>query len=101
MKKPVTILALFVAVAIIACATNPYTGKSTMALVNNDSLLESSFSEYKQFLSQSAVVTSGTDAAMVQRVGNRIKLVPCNIERFTKYNYRDGDDGEKGINSPR
>jgi predicted Zn-dependent protease len=74
MKKLLTILALLVAAAIIACATNPYTGKSTMALVDNDDLLASSFSEYKKFLNQSSVVTSGADAAMVERVGNRIRL---------------------------
>jgi predicted Zn-dependent protease len=74
MKKLLTILALLVAAAVIACATNPYTGKSTMALVNNDSLLASSFTEYKQFLDQSTVVTGTADAAMVERVGNRIRL---------------------------
>jgi predicted Zn-dependent protease len=73
MKKLFIIMGAVIA-AIIACATNPYTGKSTMALVNNDSLLASSFSEYKQFLNQNAVVASGADAAMVERVGNRIRL---------------------------
>jgi predicted Zn-dependent protease len=71
MKK--TALMLVLALAAIACATNPYTGKSTMALVNNDSLLASSFSQYRQFLNESTVVAGTAEAAMVDRVGNRIR----------------------------
>jgi len=62
------------AVIIINCSTNPYTGKKTMALVDNDELLVSSFTEYKQFLNENVVITGTADAAMVSRVGNRIRL---------------------------
>jgi hypothetical protein len=47
---------LTVVMIAVSCATNPYTGKTTMALVDNDSLLASSFSQYKQFLNESSVV---------------------------------------------
>ncbi|MCL1815379.1 MAG: M48 family metallopeptidase [Treponema sp.] len=59
---------------IAACATNPYTGKSTMALVDSDNLLASSFTQYKQFLDENTIITGTADAAMVSRVGNRIRL---------------------------
>jgi predicted Zn-dependent protease len=64
---------VFAAAVIIACATNPYTGKKTMALVSNDSLLASSFTQYKTFLDGNQVITGTADAAMVDRVGNRIR----------------------------
>ncbi|MDR2211746.1 MAG: M48 family metallopeptidase [Spirochaetaceae bacterium] len=63
----------FIILLIFACTSNPYTGKKTMALVNNDSLLASSFSQYSQFLQESTVITGTADAAMVERVGNRIR----------------------------
>ncbi|MDR1144423.1 MAG: M48 family metallopeptidase [Spirochaetaceae bacterium] len=71
MKKIAVLLVLVLAA--IACATNPYTGKSTMALVNNDSLLASSFSQYRQFLNESTVITGTAEAVMVDRVGGRIR----------------------------
>ena len=61
------------AIAITACASNPFTGKSTMALVDNDSLMASSFTQYKEFLSENTVITGTADAALVTRVGNRIR----------------------------
>ena len=65
--------ALAAVLVITACATNPYTGKSTMALVDNNSLLASSFTQYKQFLSENTVIIGTPEAAMVTRVGNRIR----------------------------
>ena len=72
------ILALFLipslSIVITACTTNPYTGKSTMAIVDNNSLFASSFAQYKQFLNESTVITGTAEAAMVARVGNRIRM---------------------------
>ncbi|MDR1930730.1 MAG: hypothetical protein LBQ44_08895, partial [Treponema sp.] len=69
MKKrfliPAFVLTALIAAAVIACATNPYTGKSTLALVDNDTLLASSFSQYQTFLNESTVITGTADAAMV------------------------------------
>jgi predicted Zn-dependent protease len=67
-----TALAVFAA-ALIACAANPYTGKKTLALVDNSTLLASSFSQYQTFLDESQVITGTAEAAMVERVGNRIR----------------------------
>ena len=61
-------------IGIAACASNPFTGKRTMAFVDNDTLLASSFTQYKEFLSDNPVITGTADAAMVNRVGNRIRM---------------------------
>ncbi|MDR1389478.1 MAG: M48 family metallopeptidase [Treponema sp.] len=67
------VLLPWLALVIFACATNPYTGKSTMALVNNNSLLASSFSQYKTFLAENQVITATADARMVDSVGAKIR----------------------------
>lgn len=56
----------------LSCATNPFTGKKTMALVSNDQLFPSAFAQYDQFLSENNVVTGTKDAEMITRVGQRI-----------------------------
>lgn len=64
------IVAGFLIVA--ACSVNPFTGKSTMALVSNSELFPMSFQEYNTFLNEHAVVTNTEDARMVERVGVNI-----------------------------
>jgi predicted Zn-dependent protease len=77
MKKrfviPAFILAALIAAALIACASNPFTGKNSLALVDNDTLLASSFSQYETFLSENTVIIGTAQAAMVERVGVKIK----------------------------
>lgn len=58
---------------VLSCATNPFTGKKTMALVPDSSLFASSFQQYSDFLKEHKVVTGTSDAQMVQRVGEKIK----------------------------
>jgi predicted Zn-dependent protease len=67
------LLAVTFCLALAACASNPLTGKKTMALVNNDELLASSFQQYSQFLSENTVISGTAEARMVERVGVRIK----------------------------
>ncbi len=59
---------------ITACATNPFTGKKTMALVPNSQLFPTAFAQYDQFLSENKVVKGTSDAAMVTRVGQKIAV---------------------------
>lgn len=68
------LIILGVAVVITACATNPFTGKKTMALVPNSQLFPTSFAQYDQFLSENNVVTGTAEAAMVTRVGQKIAV---------------------------
>lgn len=58
---------------VISCATNPVTGKKTMAFVPNSEIFASSFSQYGAFLKENKVVTGTADAKMVERVGAKIR----------------------------
>lgn len=71
MKKVLVLCS--VAALMLACATNPFTGKKTMAFVPDSSLFASSFQQYSTFIKENKVVTGTSDAQMVQRVGEKIK----------------------------
>lgn len=71
--KRFTILSAFL-LLYFSCATNPFTGKKTMAFVSNDSLFPSSFQQYNSFLSDNNVVTGTKDSEMIKRVGQRITV---------------------------
>ncbi|MFV0565430.1 MAG: M48 family metallopeptidase [Flavobacteriaceae bacterium] len=73
-RKKIFISLGIIALVVVACATNPFTGKKTMAFVSNDQLFPTSFAQYNQFLSENKVVTGTTDAAMVNRVGQKIAV---------------------------
>ena len=62
-------LVLFLA---ISCATNPFTGKKTMALVPNSQILPMAFAQYDKFLTENKVITGTAESEMVKRVGQRI-----------------------------
>ena len=66
-------LTLSIILLIISCAKNPFTGKSTLALVPNSEILPSAFQQYNQFLSENKVVTGTSDAKRVENVGMKIK----------------------------
>ena len=72
MKFNKIVLSLTVVAFISSCATNPFTGKKTMAFVSNDQLFPSSFAQYNEVLTESKVVTGTSDAEMITRVGQRI-----------------------------
>ncbi len=56
----------------LSCATNPFSGKKTLALVPNSQLFPTSFAQYDEFLTENKVVTGTKDAEMIKRVGQRI-----------------------------
>jgi predicted Zn-dependent protease len=71
---------LFVVVVIIGLflvfsskEKNPFTGKSTMAIVSNDSLFKESFAAYDEFIDESYVIENSKDALIVQEVGTNLK----------------------------
>ncbi|HLA55715.1 MAG TPA: M48 family metallopeptidase [Flavobacterium sp.] len=73
MKKPV-LFSVFCAMLLgVSCATNPFTGKSTLALVPDSQILPSAFAQYTTFLKENKVVTGTADAARVTTVGMKIK----------------------------
>jgi predicted Zn-dependent protease len=74
MKKRVLFIGLGAAMIIMACATNPFTGKKTMALVGNSQIFPSAFQQYNQFLSDNKVVTGTADAKKIETIGTKIKV---------------------------
>ncbi|WP_299336172.1 M48 family metallopeptidase [uncultured Psychroserpens sp.] len=76
------VLALF-----LSCATNPFTGKKTLALVPNSQLFPTAFAQYDQFLTENNVVTGTADAEMIKRVGQRIAVA---AERWLNANGHQG-----------
>ncbi|MGA1227540.1 MAG: M48 family metallopeptidase [Tamlana sp.] len=87
MKVKKSIVAIILVILIISCATNPFTGKKTLALVPNSQIFPSSFAQYNQFLSENNVVTGTKDAEMITRVGQRIAVA---AERWMNANGHQG-----------
>jgi len=83
MNSKIPIIALATLFLFLSCATNPFTGKQTMALVSNDQLFPSSFQQYNQVLSESKVVKGTSKADMITRVGQRIAVA---AERYLDAN---------------
>ncbi|MES2747673.1 MAG: M48 family metallopeptidase [Bacteroidota bacterium] len=74
MKNKTLFLGIGMAILIYACAQNPFTGKSTLALVSNSEILPSAFQQYNQFLSENKVITGTADARRVETIGSKIKV---------------------------
>ncbi len=71
-KSSIIITAVFITL-IVACATNPFTGKKNLNFVSNDQIFPTAFAQYSEFLKENKVI-SGTPAAnQVQNVGIKIK----------------------------
>lgn len=87
MKLKKTILGLSIIAMIFSCATNPFTGKKTLAFVGNDQLFPSAFAQYNQVLTDSKVLTGTKDADMITRVGQRIAIA---AERWLTANGNQG-----------
>lgn len=64
----------FVAATVVACSTNQVTGRSQLHLLPESELQSMGEQQYRQFLSQSKVVSPSADrdAEMVRRVGSRL-----------------------------
>ncbi|WP_461587840.1 M48 family metallopeptidase [Winogradskyella sp.] len=85
LKKSISLL--IVVITFISCATNPFTGKKTMAFVSNKQLFPMAFAQYNQVLSENNVVTGTSDADMITRVGQRIAVA---AERWLNANGQQG-----------
>lgn len=73
MKKCKLFFGLSILALVISCATNPFTGKSTMALVDNSEIFPSAFQQYGTFLKESKVISGTTDSKRVENIGMKIK----------------------------
>lgn len=70
-----------------SCATNPFTGKKTIALVPNSHILPMAFAEYDKFLSENDVIANTAEADRIKRVGQRIAVA---AERWLDANNYQG-----------
>ncbi|UJH66915.1 M48 family metallopeptidase [Allomuricauda sp. SCSIO 65647] len=66
------ILALTLFLAVVACKTNPFTGKKTLNFYPNSQIFPMAFAQYDQFLTENNVVEGTTEAKMITNVGQRI-----------------------------
>jgi len=82
-----TIIACGAMALFLSCATNPFTGKQTMALVPNSQLFPTAFAQYNQVLAESNVETGTARADMIKRVGQRISVA---AERWLNANGHHG-----------
>lgn len=57
-----------------SCATNPFTGKKTFALVPNSKIIPLSFSEYDKFINENKVINDTYESKQIKRVGQRISV---------------------------
>ncbi len=77
-----------IAISLIACVTNPITGRSSIQINDNSQLNQMAFQEYKYTLSKSKVISNSADAQKVKSVGMNIKLA---AERYYKSIGREAD----------
>jgi predicted Zn-dependent protease len=87
MKFKTNVVTFIALLLFLSCATNPFTGKKTMALVPNSQLFPTAFQQYNQFLSENNVVKGTADAEMIKRVGQRIAVA---AERWLDANGNQG-----------
>lgn len=87
MKFKQTLVLFVMALLVFSCAENPFTGKSTLAIMPNSQLFPTAFAQYDQFLNDNKVVTGTKDAAMIKRVGQRIAVA---AERWLNANGHQG-----------
>ncbi len=73
MKRRYLLIPIIIGGILYSCATNPFTGKSTLALVPDSQILPSAFQQYDAFLKENKVITGTADANRVASVGTKIK----------------------------
>ena len=64
---------LLVGIGLVACVTNPITGRSSIQIANNSEIATAAASEYRSTLSKAKVVTGTADANRIKNVGVKIK----------------------------
>lgn len=69
-----SIITLSAVTLFLSCATNPFTGNKTLALVPNSEIFPTAFAQYDEFLTENQVVKGTKDAEMVKRIGQKIAI---------------------------
>ena len=73
MKTNYQILLMVVLLFTASCKTNVFTGKKTLNFMSNSSIFPMAYAQYDQFLNENNVITGTEEAAMIDRVGQKIK----------------------------
>lgn len=82
MMKIKQILGIGMASAVIlACATNPVTGRKSLQLANNQEIATMAVQQYKETLNKSKVIKGTTAAKQIQTVGMRLQNAAANYYR--------------------
>ena len=82
MKKLNKLLGISVlSVMMVACTTNPITGRKSLQLANNQEISAMALQQYRQTLSTAKVIKGTKQAKSVQNVGLRIKNAANNYYR--------------------
>lgn len=87
MKKYIYIGTAVIFGIVASCATNPFTGKKTLALVPDSEILPSAFAQYSSFLKENKVVSGTANSKLVSSVGGKIKNA---AERYLNANGYQG-----------
>jgi predicted Zn-dependent protease len=74
-----------VAAFAFACAKVPITGRRQLKLLPESELVAMSLTNYNQFLTENKVVSTGTDAATLKRVGDKIAKAVTTYLAANKY----------------
>jgi len=80
-KNTITLFTFILLMA--ACATNPFTGNQTLALVSNDQIFPMAFQQYDQFLTENKIVTGTAQSQQIKNVGQKISTA---AERYLTAN---------------
>jgi len=84
---------IFIIVFITACQTVPITGRQQLNIIPSETVLNMSYTNYREFLSENKVITNTEEAQMVKRVGQRIRHA---VETyFSQNNLSERLDGYK------
>src|SRR5690606_22729512 len=68
-----TAIFLSLSLLFISCSTVPITGRKQLSLVPSSQILAMSFQQYDEFLNESKVDNSSSQAQLVKRVGQKIQ----------------------------
>ena len=85
LKQITIVFSLFLLV--VACKTNPFTGKKNLNFYPNSQIFPAAFQQYNQVLSESNVVTGTPEARLINKVGDKIAIA---AERFLNANGYQG-----------
>jgi predicted Zn-dependent protease len=79
------LLAITMVIALFSCSTVPLTGRKQLSLVGDAEVNQSAAASYSQLLSdpKTKVISNGTDAQRVKRIGNNLAVA---IENYLKAN---------------